>query len=100
MVERHHVTLLRSRLLEPRSFIIVLTGPRQVGKTTIVEQAVKGLKLPVIMDSADDTRAMGSAWIEATWGRARIEASNGPVILVIDEIQKVPQLEIPPNLTT
>ena len=40
------VTLAR-RLAEPRQSIQVVAGPRQVGKTTLVQQVVAGGRLPV-----------------------------------------------------
>jgi uncharacterized protein len=45
---------LRTRLLEPRRFINVVAGPRQVGKTTLIRQVVAELHLPVHLVSADD----------------------------------------------
>lgn len=38
MYSRHHGGELARRLAEPRRFIQVLTGPRQVGKTTLVQK--------------------------------------------------------------
>jgi len=40
--ERAMLTVLKSRLAEPRRFIQVLAGPRQVGKTTLVLQLRDG----------------------------------------------------------
>ncbi len=34
--------LLKQRLLEPRRFLQVLAGPRQVGKTTLVQDVMAG----------------------------------------------------------
>ncbi len=36
MFERQEIKLLHQRVNEPRKFIQVLMGPRQVGKTTLV----------------------------------------------------------------
>lgn len=91
MIERKHVAILRERLSEPRFSIIALTGPRQVGKSTIVRQALEGVQVPVVHESADGTSPHSYAWIETVWERARRLASGTPVVLVIDEIQKVPQ---------
>ena len=55
MFERQHVSDLRNRLAEPRRTIIALTGPRQVGKTTIVRQALNDIKIPVIYENADES---------------------------------------------
>ncbi len=35
------------RLAEPRRFILVVAGARQVGKTTLVRQVAASLKVPV-----------------------------------------------------
>jgi len=39
--ERTQGAVLAERLAEPRRFIQVLAGPRQVGKTTLVQQVVE-----------------------------------------------------------
>ena len=44
---------LRKRLLEPRRFIQVLLGPRQVGKTTLAMQAAEEIQRPYHYISAD-----------------------------------------------
>ncbi|WP_372907106.1 AAA family ATPase, partial [Saccharopolyspora indica] len=46
MFERPHLQALIRRIQEERRFIQVLTGPRQVGKTTLVTQLVKKMALP------------------------------------------------------
>lgn len=83
--------LLRTRLEEPRRFIQVLAGPRQVGKTTLARQIVEQLDLPNHMASADEPFLRDRAWLEQQWeiGRARAEASQAGAILVLDEIQKL-----------
>ena len=40
--ERSQINVLRQRLSEPPRFMIVVAGPRQVGKTTLVRQALSG----------------------------------------------------------
>jgi predicted AAA+ superfamily ATPase len=86
-----HGTLV-ARLGERRRFIQVVTGPRQVGKTTLVRQALAGLASPSVYASADDPGLRDRAWLDAQWGAARAvaAASGGTAILAIDEIQKVP----------
>lgn len=79
---------LVERLCEPRKFIQVVTGARQVGKTTLVGQACEGLDLPVRFVSADEPTLRGPQWIDQQWQAARLEAQAGPGLLVIDEIQK------------
>lgn len=41
--QRTQVSVLRSRLAEAPRFIHIVAGPRQVGKTTLVRQAIDGL---------------------------------------------------------
>jgi uncharacterized protein len=53
---------LARRLAEPRRFIQVVAGPRQVGKSTLVTQAVEGLPVPVRMVSADEPALRGPEW--------------------------------------
>ena len=69
----------------------MLTGPRQVGKTTIAHQVMDKLPFPFIYASADSPLPPGAEWIETQWRRAEVEAdrSCGPVLLVLDEVQKV-----------
>ena len=43
MIERAALAGLRARLREPRRFLQVVAGPRQVGKTTMVAQALAQL---------------------------------------------------------
>jgi predicted AAA+ superfamily ATPase len=87
---RAAVGILRARLLEPRHFIQVVSGPRQVGKTTLVRQAVTGLG-PLHFISADDPGLRAATWLAAQWEVARrLPREEQPAILVVDEIQKIP----------
>lgn len=45
---------LWQRLQEPRRFIQILAGPRQVGKTTLAHQDMDDLTMPAHFASADD----------------------------------------------
>lgn len=82
---------LVARLGEDAARIQVLSGPRQVGKTTVVQQALQALDAPSHYASADDPTLRDSAWLEAQWEEARRLARTRPAgaILAIDEIQKV-----------
>jgi hypothetical protein len=85
--------ILFDRLREPRRFIQVLAGPRQVGKTTLVRQVIAEIGLPVLAASADDPGLRDRGWLEAQWEVARILARTGPArisVLVLDEVQKIP----------
>lgn len=69
----------------------VLTGPRQVGKTTIAQQVMEVLSFPSVYATADSPLPPGPEWIETNWRLAQVEFERyeKPVILVLDEIQKV-----------
>lgn len=90
MYRRKISTVLQQRLMGPRSFIQVVMGPRQTGKTTAIKQAVKACGLPCRVASADSSRELARDWIDLEWRQARQLTSNGSrAILVLDEIQKV-----------
>lgn len=81
-----------ARLKEPRKFIQALIGPRQVGKTTVVRQALEASGSAFHYSSADAPTPRDAAWIEAQWDIARLRAKdNGRsgAVLVLDEAQKV-----------
>lgn len=84
--------VLLTRLEEPRRFIQVLSGPRQVGKTTLVRQVMAALKIPNHYASADEPTLQASAWIEQQWNVARLlcQQHKSEALLVLDEVQKVP----------
>lgn len=81
---------LEARLTEQRRFMQIVLGPRQVGKTTLVQQAVEAAGLPAVRASADDLALIGAVWLEEHWDRARALAKrHGKAVLVIDEVQKI-----------
>ncbi len=45
MYERTPIKLVRSRMNEPRKFIQVIVGPRQIGKTTMIHQLLPKLTI-------------------------------------------------------
>ena len=49
--------MIKRRLEEPRRFIQVVMGLRQVGKSTVVRQVLKDLDLPYKFFSADNVPA-------------------------------------------
>jgi hypothetical protein len=79
---------LARRLSEPRRLIQVVTGARQVGKTTLVQQVVQDLRVPARFATADEPTLRGPEWIAAQWEAARVEAGRSGAILVLDEVQK------------
>jgi hypothetical protein len=93
MYERGIVAIIRRRLTDQRRrFIQIVLGPRQVGKTTSVRQAVEGLAMPVVVGTADAPGLQSAQWLTDMWtqARGRYNESDSPVILVLDEIQKIP----------
>jgi uncharacterized protein len=94
MYKRDICKQLIARLTEPRRFIQVLDGPRQVGKTTLVQQAIGELPFRVHYASADKPSLEKIIWIEQQWeiGRLRVResADTNSALLVLDEVQKVP----------
>ena len=83
---------LVQRLREPRRFIQVVAGSRQVGKTTLAEQAARQSGLPTRYASADEPSLRGVQWIEQQWEAARSLADGADAdgaLLVLDEVQKV-----------
>jgi len=89
--QRSQVAILTARLNEPRRFIQVVVGPRQAGKSTLVQQATEWLAMPVRIASADEPTLRGTDWIAQQWEAARLSIV-GPegAVLVLDEIQKIP----------
>src|SRR5213079_3095864 len=85
---RPQATELARRLAEPRRFIQVVAGARQVGKTTLVQQVTEAAKVPVRYASADEPTLRGAEWIAQQWEAARLTADSGGAILVLDEVQK------------
>ena len=80
------------RLREPRRFIQVLAGSRQVGKTTLVGQAAERSGLPTRHVSADEPTLRDTHWIQQQWEAARKLADDADAegaLLVLDEVQKV-----------
>jgi hypothetical protein len=64
-----HDTLLR-RVNEPRRFLQVLAGPRQVGKTTLARQVMEAVTLPTHYASADEPTLRPRVWLEQQKPRA------------------------------
>lgn len=111
--ERKQINVLRQRLSEPPQFMIVVAGPRQVGKTTMVRQALETCPsifvagdqpLPEVIDPfRENTQSHRDVvgepptadWLIDQWTRARAVAKALPdgqrYVLAIDEVQKIPR---------
>ena len=84
------VEVILQRLLEPRKRIQVVAGPRQVGKTTAVEQAVADYDGGYTYKLAEGLGLSPLDWIVSEWNAARAKAkAEGGHLLIIDEIQKI-----------
>lgn len=92
MFRRAQFTELKSRLSEPRNKIQVISGPRQVGKSTLVKQVLQETEIPYMLVSADNVNHINTAWISEMWNtaRARMKMSqDSEFLLVIDEVHKI-----------
>ncbi len=88
--EQYHT--LKKHIMEPRKFIQVLAGPRQVGKSTLAAQVLDTVDIPYTLEVADAINPRDSDWIHRVWEAVRITMSirnEYERILVIDEIQKI-----------
>lgn len=113
--QRAQLSTLLSRLREVPKWLIVVAGPRQTGKTTLVRQALRQIDLPhkyLPIDAPEPTElplpgalhsdgpeeavpisdVRDTAWLIRQWEQARKEAkqSKRGFVLVFDEIQKIP----------
>ena len=112
--QRQEVRTLLDRLSEPPRFLIFIAGPRQIGKTRLVRDALaqydpkrynfvpvdrpdeagpSGFTSAEDVAYKSDARPPDAAWLVSQWQRARAAArdSEGGHILVLDEIQKIPR---------
>ncbi len=92
MFKRQQASVLLSRITEPRHFIQVVAGARQVGKSTLVKQVANELTLPHLLTTAEDAPDKNPGWIRYVWQQARqsIRLNNySEFLLVIDEIHKL-----------
>jgi uncharacterized protein len=111
--KRPQSVLLESRLAESPTSIIVVAGPRQIGKSTMVREVLSSYAStfvatdePYALDqdpfhgfATDSMPKLGdrptSEWIVEVWMRARSKAKRlekgALYILAIDEIQKIPR---------
>ena len=92
MFIRPILSRILERVREPRRFIQVLAGPRQVGKTTLMRQAMASFGPQCTYATADLPSPAEGVWLEQQWEAARLRCrQSGFWLLVLDEIQKAPQ---------
>lgn len=94
LLVRSQAETLEARLAEARRFLQVVAGPRQVGKTTLVEQVLARTSRPSLYASADEPSLRDETWLLTQWERGRALAAEGGkegAVLALDEIQKIPR---------
>lgn len=92
MYKRAYYSIVKRRIEEARAFIQVLAGPRQVGKSTLMNQVLEEVTLPYTLEAADAIPSANSQWISDVWDSARSKMDfrkESEHLLVIDEIQKL-----------
>jgi predicted AAA+ superfamily ATPase len=91
MFHRPVLSKILRRLQEPRQFIQVLAGARQIGKTTLVRQALAQFGERSSYATADNPAPGDNVWIDQQWESARFRCrQTGSWLLVLDEVQKIP----------
>jgi len=88
LYERAFVAQLEKRLCDEAPLIQVLVGPRQVGKTTGMRQLLKRTSGKYHYANADDLLVTDRTWLLEQWQKALLLGDG--TLLVIDEIQKIP----------
>jgi len=112
--DRVQTSLLKQRLAEKPLFMIVVAGPRQVGKSTMVRRVLAGKQSifvavdqpqtsssdPFAQESFSSSRLLPGSqptaeWLIQHWMQSRAKAKALPedecFTLAIDEIQKIPR---------
>lgn len=90
--QRKQFDIVLSRIKEPRGKIQVIIGPRQVGKSTLMDQVLAQCPIPYTLAKADNVDPNDRNWIKRVWESARgtmIAKKQTEHLLVIDEIQKI-----------
>jgi len=72
------------------NLIQIISGPRQVGKTTAIHHYMEEVHWPYLYETADLLAPPSTQWIEQHWIKAReLAKTKGNAILILDEIQKI-----------
>jgi predicted AAA+ superfamily ATPase len=89
MLELPFVGELETRFIEKTPLMQFVVGPRQVGKTTGVEQFLEKYKGPFHYKLVEGELNANSSWLRLQWQTALGLGTDA--LLVIDEIQKIYQ---------
>ncbi|MFN2114122.1 MAG: ATP-binding protein [Anaerolineae bacterium] len=94
-VFRHSYSAVRDelvlRLLEPpRGIAQLLSGPRQVGKTTLLLEIERMWPDRALYAAADTPAAALPGWWENVWARAERSGESQTTLLLLDEVQRLP----------
>lgn len=92
MFRRKYFDILKSRLAEPRRFIQVIAGPRQIGKSTVVKQVVTETDIPYLFVTTEDAPQQSPSWLRSVWQQARQTMSfqqASEFWLIVDEVHKI-----------
>lgn len=92
MYQRIYFQQVVDRLQESRLRLQVIVGPRQVGKTTLMQQVMEVYRHPFDSHTADDVPNASQQWLSQAWESARMKMQvnhDTERLLVIDEIQKI-----------
>lgn len=93
MYERQIVTEIIRGFQRKKKLLHIITGPRQVGKTTASQQIAKKWEGEVLTFSADSPIPPGPEWIQSNWERAQRLADkqrdDNEILLILDEVQKI-----------
>ena len=85
--ERYLVEIISQRVVGNLSFIQVIIGPRQVGKSTAVKQFTNSLSYDVFFHNCDSVTPHNHEWLTMQWQQAKL--NKGKTVLIFDEIQKI-----------
>ena len=86
---KHCRRVLMERLRETApGRIQILTGPRQVGKTTLLLELAEQFCDQAVYAAVDDPSAALPGFWERCWIDAEVRAKRGPAVLLLDEIHR------------
>ncbi len=88
MYERPYIKEIQARIEEPRKFIQVILGPRQVGKTTMVNQLLQKLFVTLMyMNLRMPCRRLTRHRLTQVWetARLRMKAANVSEYLLVED---------------